>query len=102
MSHYTGSVPALDRADDWRDLAACRNEDPDTFFAEGRGSRGDVQHAQSVCHGCPVRIQCGQYALQAGEYYGVWGGMSQGQLRVQRRRYGHSGEARRKAPKAAA
>ena len=87
MSHYTGAIPELDRADDWRDFAACRNEDPEVFFAEGKKSRAEVVHAQSVCHGCPVRIQCGEYALQAGEYWGVWGGMSQNQLRQKRRRF---------------
>lgn len=87
MSHYTGAVPELDRADDWRDFAACRFEDPEVFFAEGKASHAQVVHAQAVCHTCPVRIQCGEHAIQAGEFYGVWGGMSQNQLRQRRRRF---------------
>lgn len=98
MSHYSGSVPDTPRATHWRDEAACRFEDPDVFFAEGNASRAEVIHAQSVCHTCPVRIECGEYALQAGEYYGVWGGMSQNQLRQQRRRFGHSSEAKTVKP----
>ncbi|MEU3507622.1 WhiB family transcriptional regulator [Streptomyces longwoodensis] len=88
--------------DDWRELAACRNEDPDLFFPEGRDSRGDVQHAQAVCHGCPVRLQCGQWAITHGEYHGIWGGMSQQQLRQKRHRFSHASEPRQSKPKAAA
>jgi WhiB family redox-sensing transcriptional regulator len=97
----------LDRRDDWRDFAACQYEDPDTFFAEGRSARLQVREAQVVCHGCPVRQQCGEYAIEAGETWGVWGGMSQQQLRKKRRRFRHSSQARstpaqkRKSPEAA-
>jgi WhiB family redox-sensing transcriptional regulator len=87
MSYYSGSIPDLDRADDWRDFAACRLEDPEVFFAEGKASRAEVIHAQAVCHGCPVRKQCGEYAIEAGENWGVWGGMNQNQLRQHRRRF---------------
>lgn len=79
---------------DWKPSAACRNEDPDLFFAEGRGSRGQVQAAQAVCLRCPVRRECGEDALRRGEFWGVWGGMSQQQLRTRRQRYGHSSEVR--------
>lgn len=95
MSHYRGSVPESDRAADWRDRAACRNEDPEVFFAEGKASRADVIHAQAVCHGCPVRIECGAYAIANREFWGVWGGMSQNQLRQRRRRFAHSSEVKR-------
>jgi WhiB family redox-sensing transcriptional regulator len=83
---YNGHGP-LDRRDDWRDFAACRSEDPDTFFAEGKRSHGQVREAQAICHSCPVRQQCGEYAIKAGESWGVWGGMSQQQLRQRRRRF---------------
>ncbi|MEW2420484.1 WhiB family transcriptional regulator [Streptomyces nigra] len=85
MSHYSGSVPALDQADDWRDHAACRHEDPEVFFSEGKSARGTVLHAQAICHTCPVRRQCGEYAIKTGEDWGVWGGMSRNQLRQARR-----------------
>lgn len=70
----------------WRDEAACRNEDPEAFFSEGKASRANVQHAQSVCARCSVRIECGQFAIRTGQYWGVWGGMSQNQLRQRRNR----------------
>lgn len=87
MSHYSGAVPASDRSDDWRDEANCRTADPNLFFAEGKGSHGQVREAKAVCRRCPVRIECGQHAIEAGESNGVWGGMSQSELRERRRRF---------------
>jgi len=92
----------LDRRDDWRDFASCRLEDPDDFFAEGRSSRAQVRAAQAICHVCPVRQQCGEYAIEAGETWGIWGGMSQRQLRARRRRFKHSSQARTTPTKATA
>ncbi|NED73335.1 hypothetical protein G3I51_13480 [Streptomyces sp. SID9944] len=44
MSHYTGSVPDLEPADDWRMYGACRSHgEPDIWFAP---SRGDDARAQ--------------------------------------------------------
>lgn len=44
--------------------------------------------AREVCSRCPVREQCGEFAIEAGEVYGVWGGMTERDLRraVARRR----------------
>jgi WhiB family redox-sensing transcriptional regulator len=78
--------------EDWRARAVCGDEDPDIFFPEGKNSPAAVQHAQAICFTCPVRIQCGQTAIQLGEQYGIWGGMTQTQLRTRRRkaaRYEH-------------
>jgi WhiB family redox-sensing transcriptional regulator len=72
---------------DWRTKAACRGADPDTFFAEGRGSRADTEYARRVCAHCPVRPECGQYAIDTGQSWGVWGGMTQTELRRKRRRF---------------
>ncbi|WP_326779675.1 WhiB family transcriptional regulator [Streptomyces longwoodensis] len=71
--------------DDWREQAVCREVDPETFFPEGHESRGDVQRAQAICFTCPVRIQCGQTAIRLGERNGIWGGMTQTQLRTRSR-----------------
>ena len=87
MTRITYNVLSTDRADDWRDQAACRQVDPDLFFAEGKGAHAQVRRAKSVCASCPVRLQCAEHAIQAGESWGVWGGMSQIQLRTRRRRF---------------
>ncbi|NED73336.1 WhiB family transcriptional regulator [Streptomyces sp. SID9944] len=32
-----------------------------------------------MCHGCPVRQRCGEWALDTREGWGVWGGMTEAQ-----------------------
>lgn len=71
---------------DWRDDAACRDADVELFFAHDDAS---IEAALSFCRTCPVRQECLEYALQAGERYGVWGGtteLERRQLARQRRR----------------
>ena len=72
---------------DWLEHAACAGMDPRAFFANGCHSREQVHAAQKICASCPVRAQCADYAVQIGERNGVWGGMSQKELRQRRRRF---------------
>lgn len=59
-------------AQDWREAAACQYVDPDLFHPDtGQPTRP----AKAVCAACPVRVQCLEYALEAGERLGVWGGL---------------------------
>lgn len=39
-------------------------------------SKAEVRAAKSVCYLCPVRRECLEYALAAGERWGVWGGLT--------------------------
>jgi WhiB family redox-sensing transcriptional regulator len=32
--------------------------------------------AKAVCESCPVRAECLNHAVRAGERYGVWGGLT--------------------------
>jgi WhiB family redox-sensing transcriptional regulator len=88
VSHYSGSVPELERAADWRDFAACRQESPNLFFPDG--STGPwlliIEQAKAVCRRCPVVDRCLQWALETGQEAGVWGGLSEDERRVLRRR----------------
>ena len=63
---------------DWVEHAACRGMNPALFFAgnnPGRaGNKPQVAHAVKVCAGCPVKAECLDYALNAREIEGVWGG----------------------------
>ena len=34
-------------------------------------------HAKQLCRACPVITQCRTHALQVGEPYGIWGGLSE-------------------------
>ena len=58
----------------WQTSAACRGLDPDLFYP-GRG--GDTAAAKAICAVCPVVAECLQYAIQAGERLGIWGGQSE-------------------------
>jgi WhiB family redox-sensing transcriptional regulator len=76
--------------DNWREFAACRDEDPDLFFPIGTSGPALLQteQAKAVCHRCPVRDQCLQWALDTGQSLGVWGGTSETERRSLKRRIG--------------
>lgn len=72
---------------DWRHRAACRGEDPELFFPVGVSGPALLQTAQAkaVCHGCPVKTLCLEWALRTGQDAGVWGGASEGERRKLKR-----------------
>lgn len=78
------------RADDWRDDAACHNEDPEIFFASELTAEGKaaVRHAKVICWRCPVMEACGQWAITERVPFGVFGGVSESQRRTILRRRG--------------
>ena len=66
----------------WQDEGNCLGADPDLFFP----SPGDsLKAAKAVCNSCVVRAECLEYALENGEKYGIWGGMSERERRRIRR-----------------
>ncbi|WP_037909661.1 WhiB family transcriptional regulator [Actinacidiphila yeochonensis] len=73
---------------DWRNRAACRDEDPELFFPVGATGPALVQieKAKTVCHRCPVMGQCRDWALETGQDSGVWGGLSEAERRAWKRR----------------
>ena len=74
--------------DDWRQLAACRDEDPELFFPVsemGPGAR-QTDHAKAVCAACPVRARCLDYALDNALDHGIFGGTTEVERRTLRRR----------------
>lgn len=75
---------------DWRDRAACRDEDPELFFPIGTTGPAERQSelAKRVCRRCPVVDPCLQFALRTGQNYGVWGGTTPEERRALRRRHG--------------
>ncbi|MFH5211734.1 WhiB family transcriptional regulator [Antrihabitans spumae] len=79
-----GLLPVAE-AVDWRRSALCAQTDPEIFFPEKGGT---CDAAKRVCLGCSVRDECLDYALSAGEDFGVWGGLSARQLKALRRNAG--------------
>jgi WhiB family redox-sensing transcriptional regulator len=64
---------------DWRELAACRDTDPELFFPisdMGPGAR-QIAEAKAVCARCPVAEQCLRYALDNALDHGVFGGTTE-------------------------
>jgi WhiB family transcriptional regulator, redox-sensing transcriptional regulator len=97
MSTFTVATrPARDRYPDepddaaWRDDAACRDADPELFFPDGeiRSARAQVKAAKLICRGCPVSVTCLSWALASGHEAGVWGGLTEDERRMLRRRRG--------------
>jgi hypothetical protein len=63
----------------WLDQAACATADPEIFFpASGEPDAA----AKQYCASCPVRDACRDYALAAGEEFGVWGGLNEAERRA--------------------
>ena len=57
----------------WMEHAACKPHPTEWWFPK----RGDpVDQAKIICHTCPVRIDCLNYALIIPNLVGIWGGMS--------------------------
>jgi WhiB family redox-sensing transcriptional regulator len=79
MHHAAADEPV---ESSWQDYANCLGVDPDLFFPE-RGA--STREAKEVCRGCVVREDCLEYALANGEKFGIWGGMSERELRRIRR-----------------
>lgn len=74
--------------DDWRQRAACRDQDPELFFPvseTGPGAR-QAEQARAVCAHCPVRAQCLDYALDGGLHHGIFGGTTATERAALRRR----------------
>lgn len=47
---------------DWRQFAACRDEDPELFYPKPGNTRG-INQAKRVCASCLVRTDCLEAAL---------------------------------------
>ena len=73
---------------DWRHRAICRDEDPELFFPIGTTGPAEtlVESAKVVCQRCSVIEDCLSWALETGQYAGVWGGTSEDERRALKRR----------------
>jgi WhiB family transcriptional regulator, redox-sensing transcriptional regulator len=75
---------------DWRAHAACKGYDPELFFSSDdlTDKRERVEReaaAKAVCMRCTVRRDCLDYAIAAGERYGIWGGLNPQERRAHAR-----------------
>ncbi len=63
----------------WQKDAACKDSDPELFFPEPK--TGDAAKALLICRHCPVKLDCGRWAIETNQPAGVWGGMTANQRR---------------------
>lgn len=61
------------QATEWMRDGLCAQTDPEAFHPDEHGS---VVPAKAVCAVCPVLAECRAYALETGQRFGVWGGLS--------------------------
>jgi WhiB family redox-sensing transcriptional regulator len=73
---------------DWSDRAACLAEEPELFFPIGNTGPALMQTeaAKAVCNRCRVIDACLQFALASGQSAGIWGGLTEDERRVLKRR----------------
>ncbi|MFJ3198566.1 WhiB family transcriptional regulator [Streptomyces griseoviridis] len=71
-----------------RPTPSCADGDPELFFPIGDTGPALLQEeeAKAVCRGCPLMESCLQGALERGENYGVFGGLSAKERRSLKRR----------------
>ena len=69
--------------------AACKGADPGLFFgpsAEFVTARREREaEAKAICARCPAREACLAYALDTGQAYGIWGGLTEDERRAELR-----------------
>jgi len=70
LEYPTLEAPILDERP-WAVYSACRDADPELFFAK---TRADERAALAVCSTCPVVEECLEFSLETRERFGVWGG----------------------------
>ena len=89
-----GAAPA-----DWRDDALCRDTDPELFFPVGTTGNALVQidNAKEVCGECSSAQGCLDFALDTNQDSGIWGGLTEEERRVIRRKRVAAARAARSA-----
>ncbi len=82
---------------DWREIAACRDSEPNLFFPIGTTGPAidQIEIAKTICIDCSVREECLNYALATNQEAGVWGGYAEDERRRLRKRW--LAERRRRA-----
>jgi WhiB family redox-sensing transcriptional regulator len=73
--------------------ALCKGADPGVWFPSVNGWHANraAGRAKAVCAACPARVRCLEWALEAGESEGVWGGTTPAERVAIRRRRASGG-----------
>lgn len=61
----------------WMEHAECARVDPDLWYPD-KGDGKSYRAAREIClTKCPVLEECGKYAADHGERFGIWAGMGE-------------------------
>jgi WhiB family redox-sensing transcriptional regulator len=73
--------------------ALCKGADPGVWFppVNGWGAVKAAGRAKAVCAACPARAACLEWALEACETEGIWGGTTPGERAAIRRHHASGG-----------
>lgn len=71
----------------WQKRGRCRDMNPELFFPVGTKGPAIAQiaEAKAVCAKCPVRTECLEWAIESGQEYGIFGGMTEDERKAARR-----------------
>jgi WhiB family redox-sensing transcriptional regulator len=74
-------VPSQPDSFEWRSKAACQGDMGSAFYPPFRSEKRSVKaarekQAKTVCASCMVRESCLEQALDYGERFGIWGGLT--------------------------
>jgi WhiB family redox-sensing transcriptional regulator len=74
----------LDRS--WQLKGLCRGNHSYLFFPPSTVERKEERErretkAKAICHVCPVKGECLEFALEIREPYGIWGGVTETERR---------------------
>ncbi len=66
---------------EWQEEAACRVHENLLFFGADDGEselerQSREAQAKAICHTCPVREPCLEFAMETNQRYGIWGGLT--------------------------
>ena len=72
----------------WMEGAACAGHEFPEMWFPFRDIYDDSKRRRAIeiCGGCPVQVQCLEYALPLAELDGIWGGLTMDQRRDLRRK----------------
>lgn len=75
--------------EEWREVAACRDMEPDLFFPVGTTGPAldQIEATKSICGVCDVKDACLDFALSTNQEAGVWGGTSEDERRRLRKKW---------------
>jgi WhiB family redox-sensing transcriptional regulator len=70
----------------WQARGLCRGNHSHLFFPPSTVERKEERErrekkAKAICHVCPVKVDCLEFALEIREPYGIWGGLTETERR---------------------